>query len=195
MNDNERTAAGQSYTPEQQKERRKRWMMRIALALMLIIILLLTLRQCGVIRYPWEAAPATVGSPSVGGNIQEGTPGMTMEEIIAEMQKRADESMVSIQINARPVFEDGNSEGDLYIVNPANNAFHMQFAIRLDSTDELLYDTGIMAPNHYVNTDKLFTVLKKGEYPATAYIYSFKSDNLEQSLNTTTASLIITVKN
>ncbi|MPM53249.1 hypothetical protein SDC9_100014 [bioreactor metagenome] len=175
------------------KSSTKKWMPRIATLLPLLLLLIAGLHQCGYIRYPWEGSLPT-GS-SVGGNIQEGTPGTSREELITAMQEKADKSTVSLKINARPIFEDGNSQGDLYIVNPVNNAYHMNVIIRLDDTDEVIYESGMMAPNQYIDSDTLLKKLEKGEHPATAYMHIFDAEDLEHSINTSTASLIIQVKN
>lgn len=174
--------------PQRQK---KKWFVLFAV-LLLFFILLLLLRGCGIIRLPWESKPVlTISS----GNIQEGTPGMTQDEILNAMQERADASRISIQINSRPYFEDGSSEGSLYIVNPVKNAFHMTVEIRLDDTDEVIYQSGLLAPNQFIDNDKLTKVLKKGEHNATAYLHAYDSEETDKRVNTATASLVITVKN
>lgn len=169
-----------------------RWKRAGSLAALLLLGLLIGLYLGGYLRLPWQQNRPASGS--VGGSIQKGTPGMTKEELIAAMQERADKSKVSLQINARPVFEDGSSKGDLFIVNPVNNAFHMKVVIHLDQTDEVIYESGMLPPNHYIEQDKLQKKLKKGKHPATAYMYIYDENDLEHSINTSTASLILTVK-
>lgn len=183
----------EGISASKKKNSTKKWLLRIAVLILLLLLLIVGLHQCGYIRYPWEETPPVSGS--VGGNIQEGTPGMSREELIAAMQEKADKSKVSLKINARPIFEDGNSEGDLYIVNPVDNAYHMNVIICLDDTDEVIYESGMMAPNQYIDKDTLLKKLEKGEHPATAYMRIFDTEDLEHSINTSTASLIIQVKN
>lgn len=187
------SSKGEGTGASKKKSSTKKWLLRIAALLLLLLLAIAGLHQCGYIRYPWEETSPVSGS--VGGNIQEGTPGMTREELITAMQEKADKSKVSLKINARPIFEDGNSQGDLYIVNPVDNAYHMNVIIRLDDTNEVIYESGMMAPNQYIDKDTLLTKLDKGEHPATAYMHIFDAEDLEHSINTSTASLIIQVKN
>ena len=58
----------------------------------------------------------------VGGILQEGIiPGYTEEQIKEILQRKADESTFSFEINSRPIFKDGKSEGNLRIANPPYN--------------------------------------------------------------------------
>ena len=59
---------------------------------------------------------------SSGAIVEDGViSGYTAEEIEAIMQRKADESTFSFEVNARPVFKDGKSEGNLRIYNPPYN--------------------------------------------------------------------------
>ena len=59
-----------------------------------------------------------------GGILQEGIiPGYTEEQIKEILQRKADESTFSFEINSRPIFKDGKSEGNLRIANPPYNKY------------------------------------------------------------------------
>lgn len=123
-------------------------------------------------------------------------PGKTEEQVRDMLQKQLDESMVSFSINSNPVFEDGNSEGELMLEAPANNFNNVEFVIRLDETGEIVYESGILHPNQYILKDKLQAkrTLKKGAYPCTADIrmYDKKTNKMKGMVQ---AALTITIKN
>ena len=63
----------------------------------------------------------------MGGILQEGIiPGYSEEEIKEILQRRADESSFSFEINSRPIFKDGKSEGNLRIANPPYNKYSIK---------------------------------------------------------------------
>ncbi len=68
-----------------------------------------------------------------GGILQEGIiPGYTEEQIKEILQRKADESSFSFEINSRPIFKDGKSEGNLRIANPPYNKYSIEVEIKLD---------------------------------------------------------------
>jgi len=92
------------------------------------------------------------------------------------------------------VFPSGSEPGDLYIINPAENAFDMQVEIVLDDTGEVIYQSGILHPNQHIASDRLLRVLPAGSYNATATIISTDPQEPERQINRATASLLITVQ-
>lgn len=129
-----------------------------------------------------------------GGILQEGViPGYTEEEIKAILQRKADESTFSFEINSRPIFKNGKSEGNLRIANPPYNAYSIEVEIKLDSNGKTVFKSGKIAPNHYIEYAKLTKTLKAGEYDATATInaYDTKTGDFK---GTSAAKLIIKVE-
>ncbi|WP_317327192.1 hypothetical protein [Turicibacter sanguinis] len=132
---------------------------------------------------------------SSGAIIKEGViPGYTAEQIKEMMQREADKSTFSFELNARPVFIDGKSEGNLRIANPPYSAYAIQVDIKLDDNQKTVFKTIKLQPNQYVEKAKLFEQLECGEYDATATInaYDLETDEL---VGTSTAKLIITINN
>ena len=130
----------------------------------------------------------------VGGILKEGViPGYTEEEIKEILQRKADESSFSFEINSRPIFKDGKSEGNLRIANPPYNKYAIEVEIKLDSNGKSVFKSGKMAPNHYIEYAKLTKKLKAGEYDATATInaYDTKSGDFK---GTSAAKLIIKIE-
>ena len=129
-----------------------------------------------------------------GGILQEGIiPGYTEEEIKAIMQRKADESTFSFEINSRPIFKDGSSEGNIRIANPPYNKYAIEVEIKLDSNDKTVFKSGQIKPNHYIEYAKLTRNLKAGEYDATAIINAYDSETKEFK-GTSAAKLIIKVE-
>lgn len=130
----------------------------------------------------------------VGGILHEGViPGYTEEQIKEILQRKADESSFSFEINSRPIFKDGKSEGNLRIANPPYNKYAIEVEIKLDSNDKTVFKSGQIKPNHYIEYAKLTRNLKAGEYDATAIINAYDSETKEFK-GTSAAKLIIKVE-
>ena len=129
-----------------------------------------------------------------GGILQEGIiPGYTEEEIKAIMQRKADESTFSFEINSRPIFKDGKSEGNLRIANPPYNKYAINVEIKLDSNGKSVFNSGKINPNHYIEYAKLTKKLKAGEYDATATINAYDIKNGDFK-GTSAAKLVIKIE-
>ena len=111
--------------------------------------------------------------PGSGDAVKGHLPKMSEDEILAQMQKKADESVFSFKINPQPVFLHGSSEGTLNIENPGHNIYPFVVKILLDDTGEIIYDSGGILPDHHISTAKLTKVLPQGTYAATAYIHVY----------------------
>lgn len=94
--------------------------------------------------------------------------GKTPEEIQEELNRVVDEGMFNISIAEVLSFPDGTSEGDVRIENVPGNRYLMDVSITLDETGEVVYESGIIEPNHHITKDRLKVDLDKGAYPATA---------------------------
>ena len=100
-----------------------------------------------------------------GGILQEGIiSGYTEEQIKEILQRKADESTFSFELNSRPIFKDGASEGNLRIANPPYNKYSIEVEIKLDSNGNTIFKSGEIAPNHYIEYAKITKRLKAGEY-------------------------------
>ena len=131
----------------------------------------------------------------VGGILQEGIiPGYTEEQIKEILQRKADESTFSFEINSRPVFKSGGSEGNLRIANPPYNKYSIEVEIKLDSNGKTIFKSGEIPPKHYIEKAKLTKKLKAGEYEATAIINAYNSESREFK-GTSIAKVVIKVEN
>lgn len=129
-----------------------------------------------------------------GGILQEGIiPGYTEEQIKEILQRKADESTFSFEINSRPIFKDGKSEGNLRIANPPYNKHLIKVEIKLDDNNKKVFESGEILPNHYIEYAKLTKKLKAGEYNATATINAYDIESGEYK-GTSAAKLIIKIE-
>ena len=129
-----------------------------------------------------------------GGILQEGIiPGYTEEQIKEILQRKADESTFSFEINSRPIFKDGKSEGNLRIANPPYNKYLIKVEIKLDDNNKKVFESGEILPNHYIEYAKLTKKLKAGEYNATATINAYDIESGEYK-GTSAAKLIIQIE-
>lgn len=132
---------------------------------------------------------------SSGAIIEDGViAGYTAEQIAEIMQRKADKSTFSFEVNARPTFKDGKSEGNLRIYNPPYNKYVIDVEIKLDSNDKTVFKSGKIKPNQHIENAKLSKNLKKGEYEATATINAYDSDG-ETLIGVSAAKLIINIEN
>ena len=169
---------------------------KVVIALLVIIILLLLgLGSCWVFQSREAQPTQTTSQPQFAGNASVGImPGKTEEQILEGLQKKLDEKMVAFSINSVPVFPDGKSEGNLMLESPQSNINYIEFEIRRDDTGELIYKSGLLQPNQYIEKDKLQVELPKGSYPCTADIVLYKPETMEK-LSKVQAGLTITVQN
>ena len=129
-----------------------------------------------------------------GGILQEGViPGYTEEQIKEILQRKADESTFSFEINSRPIFKNGESEGNIRIANPPYNKYLITVEIKLDDNNNIVFKSGEILPNHYIEYAKLNRKLKAGEHNATATINAYDTESGEYK-GTSAAKLIIKVE-
>lgn len=130
-----------------------------------------------------------------GGIISEGLlPGYTREQIEEILQLKADKSSFSFEVNSRPVFNDGKSEGNLRLANPPYNNYELEFEITLDKDNKSIFKSKRLSPNQYIENAKLQKNLEKGSYNATTIITAYDKET-GTSKGTSYVKLIITVEN
>ncbi|MDR1567829.1 MAG: hypothetical protein LBS33_04045 [Streptococcaceae bacterium] len=60
----------------------------------------------------------------------------------------------------------GSTEMAIPLENPKGNPCYFKYTLKLADTDEVLYESGDIAPGKFVNTQTLSRPLEKGEYDA-----------------------------
>lgn len=169
------------------KDKRKKIIQGIIIALILLLLSIVVLHRLGFIRFPWEEQRMVIG------NVQRGhLPGLSDEELLAELQRQADENNVTVQLNSRPVFENGESEGSLFIGNPEANQWDKHVEISLGETGELLYDSGIIPSGYFIQNDRLLKVLEEGTHSAVANITFYDGNEV---VTRTTFNIEVVINN
>ncbi len=107
-------------------------------------------------------------------------PYKTEEEIQAELNRIVEEGMLNISIASVIEFEDGASPGVAYIENVPSNKYVMRVTITLDENGEIVYQSGGIRPDSYIETITLNQDLDAGSYPATATFTAYDPDSLEE---------------
>ncbi len=107
-------------------------------------------------------------------------PYKTQEEIVAELNRIVEEGMLNISIASLIEFENGESEGTAYIENVPSNRYVLRVTIKLDSTGEVVYQSGGLRPDSYIEKIKLSQDLPAGTYPATATFVAYDPDTLDE---------------
>ena len=95
-------------------------------------------------------------------------PYKSAEEIQAELDREVEEGMFNISIASSIQFDDGTSSGTAYIENIPGNRYLMKVSITSDDTGEVLYESGVLKPNQFIEQIALTQDLEPGTYPATA---------------------------
>lgn len=126
------------------------------------------------------------------GALQGMLPGMSEDEIRAEMNRRVSESELAISINSTLEFENGSSEGQLRIENSAGNHYRMVVEMYLNETGEMIYQSGGIKPGYFLEKDRLDVVLEKGDYPVTVHFKAYDdNDNYVGEANAETVVKIL----
>ncbi|WP_165252080.1 flagellar protein FliS [Adlercreutzia sp. ZJ304] len=102
-------------------------------------------------------------------NAQTGqAPYKSEEEMQAELDRVVEEGMFNISIASVIEFADGTSSGTAYIENVPGNRYNMQVTITDDNSGDVLYESGVLQPNQFIESIVLVKDLEAGTYPATA---------------------------
>ena len=144
-------------SPEQKSSRKRAAVIAIICALAAIAIwLLVWLFACN-------------GASLFDPNAQDGqAPYKSAEEMQAELDRVVEEGMFNISIAGAIQFDDGASEGTAYIENVPGNRYNMRVRITEDATGDVLYESGVLKPNQFIEKIALTKDLDQGSYPATA---------------------------
>lgn len=113
------------------------------------------------------------------------------EEIKEELNRKVEEGMINIQMNTTVSFTDGESEGNLGIVNSEINNWPQVVQIVRKDTEEEIFKSGAIPVGHKLETGKLSVDLPAGEYECVAY---FSNVDVERGIYMGTAGAEIIVK-
>lgn len=153
----------------------KRNIGKIAVIVAIVVVACIAVGAAGVWWFSSESqnfydAAATEGQ----------APYKTDEEIQAELNRVVSEGMLNISIASVIEFPDGTSPGVAYIENVPSNKYVMRVDIKLDDTDETVYQSGGIQPNHYIESIRLSKDLDAGSYPAVATFTAYDPETLDE---------------
>lgn len=133
----------------------------------IIIVLCCVLAAVAVWLLVWLFA--CNGGGMFDSNARDGqAPYKSDAEIQAELNRQVEEGMFSISIASVIQFDSGTSDGLAYIENVPGNHYNMQVTITDDSTGDVLYESGVLKPNQFIEKITLTRDLEPGTYDATA---------------------------
>ena len=155
---------------QQEKDKMTIWARRICLIIAIIILILLLLHFCGNRGRPTEPdnRPDTV-EIRTGGIDDAALEGMTDEEIVAELNRQVQASMMTMTMNPDPTFQNGR--GNLLIHNDVTNHGPIVVEIRRNDNNDLIYTSPMIPLGKRVNYGALDVVLPPGTYPCTALFH------------------------
>ena len=125
------------YYENENQEKRKRFLLYAALG----VAFLLACVAVGFFLFPAEEPAEDVTGEIIYDldAVSGGWESLSEEEIVASLNEKVEEGYVNISMNASPVFADGQSEGNLMLVNEAVNRYPQQVVITRQDTGEAIY--------------------------------------------------------
>ena len=92
----------------------------------------------------------------------------------------SDEDEFIFIINKKIVFKDSKSFGNVKIENPETNKYNFYVTVKLDNSDDIIYQSPVLEPNQHIKNDYLSTKLSKGLYKAVATIFVIDPETKEE---------------
>ncbi|PQF25886.1 hypothetical protein [Enterococcus mundtii] len=157
-----------------------------------LTFLLLLFGLLGILLYVSNGKEEAV--PLVSADLLPGLRDASDIEIAERAQEIADANYFTLQIAPFAVFDNGESEGSIEIVNPGTNVYPIAVDLSLADTEEVIYSSGAIHPNQQIIGAKLDKPLEKGEYLAVARINIYDPETNERQ-GITEAEITITINN
>ncbi len=183
---------------EKEEKKSVEKILKFICVLLIVIIIILLLRSCCPCNRPSDD-PVPSSKPTfsteVDPNSLEGKPlSSEQQKIQEELNQKVQESMMNMSMNPNPVFQDGQSKGNLLIYNDANiNKTPQVVEIYRNDTNELIYKSGAIPVGSRIDESKLLVDLEKGDYPCYAVFNAINSKTGELKGKGIVNKLTITV--
>ena len=145
-----------------------------------------------LLRGSWKPAESREIAEESGA-LQGMLPGMSADEIQAELNRRVSEGELAISINSVLEFETGASEGLLRIENSAKNHYTMVVEMYLNDTGERIYQSGGIKPGYFLEKARLDQELPQGDYPVTVHFKAY--DEKDDYMGEANAETIVRILN
>ena len=168
------------------------------------LALLCLLALCATILIVWYAfnhpSPAVDSQSTPTGLVYDdaavegGWESLGQEEIEEILNQQVEEGYINISMNASPVFENGQAEGSLMIVNETVNRYPQQVVITRNDNGETIYTSAAIPVGSKIAADTLDVDLEAGAYECTAMFHSL-DPNTGAVLGSAGANITITIQN
>jgi len=109
---------------------------------------------------------------------QELAEGVNEEAVRDRRNQLLTENMEFISLERQIYFDTALAKGTARIFNDSQSKFYCQVTVVRDGTGEVLYESGLIGPGHYIEKIHLKGSLKEGYYPCTA-VWRFYSEHDE----------------
>lgn len=123
--------------------------------------------------------PAKFGSSGYNGSLEYdpnavvgGWDEVDRAQIIASLNDKVAAGMINISMNTNPVFDDGESAGNLMIVNETVNRYPQIVEISRNDNGRIIYTSGMIPVGSKIEAAKLDVALPEGAYACTALFYN-----------------------
>lgn len=103
------------------------------------------------------------------------------------------EHMKHVSMEREIFFEVGNDTGEARISNGEDSLFASTVTLVRDATGEVIYQSGLIEPGHYIEKIRLESKLQKGQYPCTA-IWGFYTQD-DEYIGEMAWKTVVVVKN
>lgn len=110
------------------------------------------------------------------GNVKTGTL-YDPEKRQKELNDTVEEGMLAFSINATPFMKNGKGKVNLMVENPPNNGKRFTVTVLRDDTGEIIYESGYLDPEQYIDEVPLDVELKQGTYSCTAYFDAYRIED------------------
>ena len=99
-------------------------------------------------------------------------------------------NMNYVSLEQQIYFEHADAPGEARIANGINNSFSCTVRLVRDATGEVIYESGLIEPGHYIEKIHLTGSLKQGFYPCTA-VWNFYTKGEEYAGETAWKVVVI----
>lgn len=119
--------------------------------------------------------------------------GKSQEEVEAERGRTVEEGTFDTVIASQITLDDGTSEGEFAIENVPGNHYLMKVTITRDDTGDVVYESGIIEPDHHIQRTKLAKDLDAGSYDCTA-VFTALDPGTEAAVGQAAEKVTIAIK-
>ena len=168
----------------------------LAAVILCIAILAIAVAMCITAMGPGPLLPTSGQEHGItydDAAVEGGWDSLSEEEIVDSLNKKVEDGYINISMNAAPVFADGQSEGNLMIVNESVNRYPQQVVITREDTGETIYTSNAIPVGSKIAADTLDVDLKAGTYDCTAMFHSLDPDT-GAVLGSAGANITITIQ-